>query len=65
MDLSLVKNIPIHEQIHLQFRAESFNTLNHPQFDLPNTTIGTSSAGVISDQQNKPRDLQFALKIIF
>ena len=65
MDLSLVKNIPIHEQIRLQFRAESFNTLNHPQFDLPNTTIGTSSAGVVSTQQNKPRDLQFALKLIF
>ena len=65
LDLSLVKNIPIREQIHLQFRAESFNTLNHPQFDLPNTSIGTSSAGVISDQQNKPRDIQFALKLVF
>ncbi len=65
MDLSIVKNFPIHEQIRLQFRAESFNTLNHPQFGLPNTSIGTSSAGVVSTQQNKPRDIQFALKLLF
>ena len=65
MDLSLVKNIPIRERLHLQFRAESFNTMNHPQFGLPNTTIGTSSAGVISSQQNKPRDIQFAMKLLF
>ena len=65
MDLSLVKNIPIRERLRLQFRAESFNTMNHPQFGLPNTTIGTSSAGVISSQQNKPRDIQFAMKLLF
>ncbi len=65
MDLSLIKNFTLVEGIRLQFRAESFNTLNHPQFGLPNTAIGTSSAGVISTQQNKPRDIQFALKILF
>jgi hypothetical protein len=65
MDLSIIKNFVIHEQIRLQFRAESFNTLNHPQFGLPNVSIGTSSAGVISTQQNKPRDIQFALKLLF
>ena len=65
MDLSIVKNFADNERFRLQFRAESFNTLNHPQFGLPNTSIGTSSAGVISTQQNKPRDIQFALKLLF
>jgi hypothetical protein len=34
-DLSVIKNIPIHERVRLQFRAEAFNALNHPNFDNP------------------------------
>jgi hypothetical protein len=63
--MSLFKEIPIHERFHLQFRAEVFNLLNHPQFDNPNTAIGSPQAGVISDQVNSPRDIQLALKLLF
>ena len=65
IDFSVFKNIPIHERIHLQFRAESFNSLNHPEFGIPNTAIGAATAGVISAQNNLPRDIQFALKLIY
>jgi hypothetical protein len=65
LDMSLYKNIPIHEQMHLQFRAEVFNLLNHPQFDAPNTVIGSPQAGTISSQANMPRDIQLALKFLF
>jgi outer membrane receptor protein involved in Fe transport len=65
VDFSVFKNIPIRERVHLQFRAESFNTLNHPEFGIPNTAIGAATAGVISAQNNPPRDIQFALKLIY
>jgi hypothetical protein len=65
LDLSIFKNFVLRERLKLQFRVESFNTLNHPQFSPPNTTIGSSSAGVISTQANLPRDLQLALKLLF
>jgi hypothetical protein len=65
LDMSLFKEIPIHERLHLQFRAEVFNLLNHVQFDNPNTVIGSPQAGVISDQVNSPRDIQLALKLLF
>jgi hypothetical protein len=65
LDMSLFKEIPIHERLHLQFRAEVFNLLNHPQFDNPNTVIGTAQAGIISNQVNSPRDIQLALKLLF
>lgn len=65
LDVSLMKNIPIHERMHLQFRFEAFNAMNHPQFDFPNTVIGSSAAGVISAQANMPRNLQLALKLLF
>jgi outer membrane receptor protein involved in Fe transport len=65
LDLSIFKNFTLHESVKLQFRAESFNIMNPPQFSLPGTTIGSSSAGVISTQANLPRDIQLALKLLF
>ena len=65
LDLSVFKNFPIHERLKLQFRAEAFNLMNHPQFAPPNTGIGTPSAGVISAVNNAPRNIQLALKLLF
>jgi len=67
LDLSVVKNIPIpvREGWRLQFRFETFNTFNHPQFSAPNTSIGSPNAGVITRQANMPRDIQFGLKLLF
>jgi hypothetical protein len=36
-DVSIFKNIPIHEQMRLQLRCEMFNAPNHPQFNAYNT----------------------------
>jgi hypothetical protein len=52
-DISLLKGIAIRENVSLQFRAEFFNLLNHPNFGTPNATVfsGTSfspSAGLIT-----------------
>jgi hypothetical protein len=49
----------------LQFRAEFFNLFNHPQFDLPNSSIGSPSAGRISSTVGTPRDIQFSLRVSF
>jgi hypothetical protein len=65
MDLSLFKNIRVRERVKLQFRAECFNALNHPEFGVPAIGIGNASAGVISNQANQPRDVQMALKLVF
>ena len=65
VDLSLAKYIPINERIRMQFRFETFNSFNHPQFDFPNTGIGSPNAGRINQQANTPRDIQFGLKLLF
>jgi hypothetical protein len=49
----------------MQFRAEAFNAFNHVQFANPNTTITSNTFGRISAQQNTPRDIQLALKLMF
>jgi hypothetical protein len=64
-DLSLFKNIPLHEGVNLQFRVEAFNAFNRVEFALPNTSIGSAAAGTITSQINQPRDIQFALKLLF
>jgi hypothetical protein len=34
-DTGLMKNWEFHEEMRIQFRAELFNTFNHPQFYSP------------------------------
>jgi hypothetical protein len=65
LDLSVFKEFPIQERFKLQFRAESFNLWNRPQFGIPNTTIGSPNAGAVTSQTNAARSFQFALKILF
>ena len=38
-DFAIHRDFPIHESVKLQFRAEMFNVLNHPNFAPPNSTL--------------------------
>jgi hypothetical protein len=64
-DLSALKNFAITERVRLQFRAESFNALNSPIFNNPNTSPTSGSFGVITGTQAQARTFQFALKLEF
>ncbi|MFZ3217612.1 MAG: carboxypeptidase regulatory-like domain-containing protein [Candidatus Acidiferrales bacterium] len=44
-DMALYKNIPIHESVSLQFRAEGFNIFNHTQWFSNNATASTTGSG--------------------
>ncbi|MGI9075540.1 MAG: hypothetical protein ACR2JB_30395 [Bryobacteraceae bacterium] len=78
LDLSLFKNnfIPrISETFNVQFRAELFNVLNHPNFEVPalptNTDLfdssGTpnSAAGLLTSTTTTAREIQFAIKVVW
>ena len=72
LDFSLTKETRISERINTQFRAEFFNILNHTNLGLPAATLfvnttgtPTGSAGQITTIVGTPRQIQFALKIIF
>jgi hypothetical protein len=47
-DLGIHRDFPIHESVHLQFRAEIFNIVNHPNFVPPNGSFGLGGFGVSS-----------------
>ncbi|MBI3681101.1 MAG: TonB-dependent receptor [Acidobacteria bacterium] len=65
LDFSAIRNTHLHERINLQLRAEWFNFTNTPRFDLPNTNVGTTTAGFVTAQANRPKTLQLALKMVF
>ncbi|MGD0508036.1 MAG: hypothetical protein ABSA27_09580, partial [Terriglobales bacterium] len=64
-DISFIKNIPVNEHTHFEFRGELFNVFNHTQFYNPdgNSTDGTQFGQVT--QVKDPRLAQFALKFYF
>ncbi len=51
--------------MRLQARIEAFNALNRVQFGSPNTSVTSSSFGVVTSQANTPRQLQFGLKALW
>jgi len=64
-DFSLVKDTRLTERVRVQFRAEFFNILNHPQFANPDTNFTSATFGVISSTAVNPRVTQLALKLLF
>jgi hypothetical protein len=70
--ISVFKNFPFGEKRYVQFRVETFNTFNHPQFNMVDTNPQFDQSGnqvngrlgqIISDYL--PRQVQLALKVIF
>lgn len=67
MDWSLFKNFNFTERTKLQFRWETFNSFNHPNFTNPNSTVVPGSAvfGNITATSTNMRQMQMALKLLF
>ena len=63
-DTSLTRNFAIAESVRVQFRAESFNVANHPNFGLPVADMNSPNFGQILTA-SPPRLMQFALKLMF
>jgi hypothetical protein len=80
VDLGLGKDFVVHEGLRAQFRAESFNILNHTNFTTPNAVVYSTgptpsapttaaalspTAGVMTGTSTTSRQLQLALKFLF
>ncbi len=79
-DLSMFKNFKLSERVSLQFRSEFYNIFNIPTFNAPgfggngvvsvsgSTTYTDSTFGEIGSTRfpyKDPRQIQFALKLLF
>ncbi|NYF79566.1 hypothetical protein HDF17_001886 [Granulicella arctica] len=66
-DLSGFKTFALSERFNLQFRTEVFNVTNTPNFAQPDSGVGDGGIGTISATRlgSTPRQIQFALKLLF
>ena len=73
LDFSIFKDFAFTERWRLQFRAESYNLANTPQFSLPDASFNDSRAvggngnfgRITTTQAGLERHFQMALKLIF
>jgi|HubBroStandDraft_6_1064221.scaffolds.fasta_scaffold00510_13 hypothetical protein len=81
LNTAVQRSFPIHERLHLLFRVDAFNVLNHPNLDFPDTNLPDSTFGQIvpglgggprtigvANQlyaMGAPRSLQLSLKLQF
>jgi hypothetical protein len=78
-DLSLARQFSLTDRIHLQFRADAFNILNHPNFTNPTASVFSGASQLSSSemlnqglgglnplfQEGGPRSLQLSLRLTF
>src|SRR5262249_51834515 len=64
LDFVLAKNFALRENVRLQFRAEFFNLLNHPNYNIVGRILNDPTFGRVLSQLD-PRQLQFGLKLGF
>jgi hypothetical protein len=65
MGVSAAKSFPIHERLNFQLRIDSYNVLNHPNFNDPNLTVTSGAFGQITAMNGYPRNVQLAARLRF
>jgi hypothetical protein len=64
-DAAVFKQTRLTERVSLEFRAESFNVLNHPTFGLPASNISVPATVGRITSASDPRATQFGLRLAF
>jgi len=71
LDFAIVRNFKIRESLNFQLRGDAYDIFNHPNFSSPNTSIGSSTLGLISATRTtagdfgSSRQIQLALILQF
>ena len=65
VDLTLAKGFEVTEGSRVQFRAEFFNALNHPNFGFPNLTWNSGTFGAVGRTSTINRQIQLGLRYEF
>jgi len=53
------------DRLHMEFRAESFNALNHSNWDTPNRFVNTPQFGTITEASTPGREFQLSARLSF
>jgi hypothetical protein len=65
-NLGLFKNFQIHESVGVQFRAEAYDALNHPNWNGPgNDPTNLTTFMKVTGKNGDVRNLQLSLRFHF
>ena len=64
-DLGVYKTTHVKENVAVQFRWETYNLFNHPNFYGFNNTLSSPTFGTYTTTANGMRTMQFGLKLLF
>jgi hypothetical protein len=65
VNFSIFKNFSFAERLNLQFRADFQNLFNHPNYGLPDLTVGDPAMGSVTSASVNARIIQLGLKLSF
>ncbi|MEK7409692.1 MAG: TonB-dependent receptor [Acidobacteriota bacterium] len=65
LDSTLSKMFPIKERYNLEFRFEAYNTTNAFVPTNPDMGVTSSTFGRSTNQQNRGREMQYSIRILF
>jgi len=64
-DISIVKQVPLSGRVRMQFNIEFLNATNRVVYNDANTDPRNAAFGTVTSQNNLPRDIQLAAKIVW
>jgi Carboxypeptidase regulatory-like domain/TonB-dependent Receptor Plug Domain len=65
-NLALIKAFPVYRENRVEFRAEAYNFINHPNWASPNYTPTSATFGEVTQKTtSNPRTLQVGLRYSF
>ena len=65
LDFSIFKSFPVKDRIKVQFRRGGIQRGESSSVSDPGTTLGSPTFGVVTGQENSPRQIQLSLKLLF
>jgi hypothetical protein len=64
-DISFVKQVRLAGAVRAQFNVEILNAFNQTYFNNANTDPTNANFGKVTSQNNLPREVQLAAKVVF
>jgi hypothetical protein len=65
VDIALVRSFAFTERVHMEFRGEAFNALNHSNWGTPNRFVNTPQFGTITEATTPGREFQLSARLSF
>ena len=65
LNMSVTKDVPVFEHIHMNIQAEAFNLPNHPAWLLGNTSMTSATFGTTSSVATGARQLELRANVTF